>query len=228
MILVNLASAFAYPFKDPKWWLKALIAAVCNITGIGGLATMCYGLRVVRSAAHNQPLPEWEDWGQLFVDGLRICALGAGYALPGILCLILGSFLAFMLGPLGMLLLVVGVILLIVGAVRSTIAYMFLVPEGGSLSDAFQFSNVTKILNNNTGTVVLFLLFVAITNFFFNLVCGFSVNILLMHVIDSPQAVNFISSALLSPLILFITAALYAQIMAKVMPYALDGGISQE
>ena len=219
---MNLATAFAYPFKDSKWWLKALIAAICNITIIGGLATMGYGLRVVRNAAHNKPLPEWDDWGGLFIDGLRVSALGAGYALPGTLLLVLGIFMSMFLGPLGIIAVLVGGILLLLGALRSTIAYMFLVPEGGSLSDCFAFSTVSAVLKNNQGTVFLFLVFVALTNIFFNFICSVSINILLLQVIDSPEIVNYISSALLSPLVLFITAALYAQIMAKVMPGALD------
>ena len=219
---MNLAAAFAYSFKDPKWRLKALIAAICNFTGIGALATMGYGLRVVRRAAHDQPLPEWDDWGQLFIDGLRVMVLGAGYALPGVLCLMLANFFGFIMGPIAILFVIVGIILLIMGVVRSAIAYMFLVPEGGSLGDCFQFSAVSGILNKNTGTVLLFLVFVAITNLFFNMICSFSVNILLLQIIENPQVVSYITNTLLSPLVLFVTAALYAQIMAKIMPDALD------
>ena len=70
--------------------------------------------------------------------------------------------------------------------------------------------------------MLLFLVLVGITNIFFNLICSVSINSLLLQAIDNPGIVKYISNALLSPLVLFITAALYAQIMAKVLPGALD------
>jgi hypothetical protein len=46
-----------------------------------------YGFRIMRGAARGEPptLPEWDNWGDLFVDGLRVALVGIVYLLPVLL-----------------------------------------------------------------------------------------------------------------------------------------------
>lgn len=218
---MNLGTAFYYPFKDPKWWLKAFIACICSSLVVTAPCTVGYGLRTVRHAAHDQPLPEWKDWGGLFVDGLRVIALGLGYMLPALLLMIVTAVSAAFLGPLSLILGLIAMVLGIMGTVRSTIAYMFLVPENGTLSAAFDFGAVTSILHNHKWLITKFLIFIFITNAFFKLVCNFSLTLVFSQIMPE-WAANYLALSILSPLILFITAALYAQVMHKLSPVSLD------
>ncbi len=82
------ASAAAFDFvaslrvvtDDPAWLRKLLVGSLVTLFGILVLPLpllIGYQLRVVRNTARGdaRPIPEWEDWGGLFMDGLRVLAL---------------------------------------------------------------------------------------------------------------------------------------------------------
>lgn len=86
-----LSDAFTYT-KEGVWgntnrWLKLIIAIICL-----GLPFNGYIMRVYRGA---KPAPDVDEWGTLFIDGLRLLAVGIVYALPLIIVwmLIFGSML---------------------------------------------------------------------------------------------------------------------------------------
>jgi hypothetical protein len=57
--------------------------------------------RITQENAEPQ-LPEWDDWGKLFVDGLKLTAAGLIYALPVILLFMLGYAFYFLPALLSM------------------------------------------------------------------------------------------------------------------------------
>jgi hypothetical protein len=73
-----LDDAFAYTkqgvFENANRWLKLIIAILCL-----GIPMNGYVMRIYRSA---QPAPEVDNWGSLFVDGLKLMIVGLGYAIP--------------------------------------------------------------------------------------------------------------------------------------------------
>jgi uncharacterized protein DUF4013 len=89
---------FRFPFDDPRWKNKALIggAMVFAATAVSfpffflHLPVMGYGLRIMKRTAHGEApsLPEWDQWGELFLDGLKQLAVYFVYTLP--LSLIIG------------------------------------------------------------------------------------------------------------------------------------------
>ncbi len=84
-----LGDAFAYA-KEGVWgnvnrWLKLVLAILCL-----GLPFNGYIMRVYRGA---KPAPEVDQWGTLFVDGLKLLAVGIVYAIPLII------LWAFIYGP---------------------------------------------------------------------------------------------------------------------------------
>jgi len=73
-----LGDAFTYT-KEGVWgnmnrWLKLILAVLCL-----GLPFNGYVMRVYRGAT---PAPDVDRWGTLFVDGLKLLAVGIVYALP--------------------------------------------------------------------------------------------------------------------------------------------------
>jgi hypothetical protein len=100
---MDIGLSLSFPFQDEEWVRKIAIGAVIVLVGIITfgivlLPLMGWGLEVMRRLIRDQypVLPEWQDFGQLFVDGLKLFALSFVWALPIILvsaCLgVLGAF----------------------------------------------------------------------------------------------------------------------------------------
>ena len=88
---------FTFVFQDPRWLTKILIGGLF-ILGIiilvGPLFAMGYCARLVRNvvAGKSQPLPEWDDLGEYFAEGLRLFVIGLLYAIPVMIiaCVLIG------------------------------------------------------------------------------------------------------------------------------------------
>ena len=99
---IDFGRSFSYVSEDPDWLKKVLIG------GLFGLASMLlvgipfvlgYFSRTLRNvAAGTRPeLPEWDDLGGIFEDGLRLTAVYLLYTLGVVL--VLGVFAAALLVP---------------------------------------------------------------------------------------------------------------------------------
>ena len=67
--------------KNTNRWLKLMLALICL-----GIPFNGYVLRVYRGA---NPAPEVDTWGTLFIDGLKMLAIGLVYLLPLMLSMLL-------------------------------------------------------------------------------------------------------------------------------------------
>lgn len=93
---MDLGKAFTFVFEDDEWITKILIAAAILLLGtlfswllliplilavalLGG-----YGVEIIRMVLRGEvdKLPEWDDWGALIADGLKVIVIGIVYALP--------------------------------------------------------------------------------------------------------------------------------------------------
>lgn len=100
----DLKLLFAYPFQDPKWKDKFLIGSVIAFAGyiipiLPFLLIYGYMAEVIRGViATGQPtLPEWDDWGKYFKDGLKLFGVVFVWLLPLIILLLL-ALLVFFIG----------------------------------------------------------------------------------------------------------------------------------
>jgi hypothetical protein len=73
-----LDDAFAYTkqgvFENANRWLKLIIAILCL-----GIPMNGYVMRIYRG---EHPTPEVDNWGTLFVDGLKLMIVGLIYTIP--------------------------------------------------------------------------------------------------------------------------------------------------
>ena len=93
---MDIGRAFSFVFEDENWIVKILIAAAILLAGVvfswvliiplllafvlvGG-----YSVEITRRVIRGNPdeLPEWDDWGRFFGDGLKVWVIGIVYALP--------------------------------------------------------------------------------------------------------------------------------------------------
>lgn len=73
----DFAKPFSYVFDDPEWLTKILIGGLFYIAGffiVGWFFILGYVARTTRNiiAGHPRPLPEWENLGDYFNEGLRL------------------------------------------------------------------------------------------------------------------------------------------------------------
>ncbi len=86
---MNLEKAFKFPFKGENWVKNLLIAAGLILTGIGSFIVAGYGLEIIRSMADKKSddveLPEWTNFGENVIDGLKMIVVMLVWMAPLIL-----------------------------------------------------------------------------------------------------------------------------------------------
>lgn len=173
---MDIGKAFGYVFDDDQWITKILVAAAILAVGIlfswllliplilAVLLLNGYGIEITRRVINgvSPVLPEWDNWGELLMDGLKLFVIQIIYALPIILvgvCLgalagitaedsqdVSSMFSAFS-GCLNFL-------WSIVLALFLPAAVAFFVAKG-EVSAAFQFGDVFNFVRENFGTYVV-------------------------------------------------------------------------
>lgn len=101
---------FTFPFTDPDWKNKFLIGSGLLfgsfvIPLLPMLPVFGYAARIVRQTTEGDTgepykLPEWDDWNELFVDGLRLFGANFVLTLPIALVMMVGWGM-YMVGMLG-------------------------------------------------------------------------------------------------------------------------------
>lgn len=85
---MDVGRAFRFVFEDRDWVAKLLLGGVILLIPIFGVFALTgYMIAVIRRVlnADPNPLPDWSELGQRFVDGLLVSVAGLVYALPGLL-----------------------------------------------------------------------------------------------------------------------------------------------
>ena len=92
----------AYPFRDPKWGNKLLVGSAVLLAGfivpvVPALFVMGYFARILRQAIADGEwrLPEWDEWGHMLTDGLKLLGASLVYSLPAIVLMMVAFGLSF-------------------------------------------------------------------------------------------------------------------------------------
>lgn len=103
----DFAKPFTYVFEDPNWLRKILMGGLFTIAivffFIGLPFILGYYAKTTRNilAGEPRPLPEWEDLGAYFSEGLRLVGVAIVWALPVIVLWMLVAIPAGMMTALG-------------------------------------------------------------------------------------------------------------------------------
>ncbi len=166
---MDIGSSFTYMFEDDNWIKKIVIGGVVSLIPIVNFAAIGYLIQVIRNARDGQPLPlpEWDQFGQYFMDGLRIFVIFLVWAIPIIVlaCLqgIGGAILAdnqdqataysIISACLSCLSALWGLVL---GILYPAILIRY--AEVGELMAGFRFSEIFDLIRSNVGNYVIVML----------------------------------------------------------------------
>ena len=96
----SLTTLFKFPFHNKELRSRFVVGMVLHFANVvipilPSIFISGYMLRVMRQAIRGEALnlPAWDDWGGLFMDGLRRMVVSLVYTLPGILILTGGMVL---------------------------------------------------------------------------------------------------------------------------------------
>jgi hypothetical protein len=170
--LMDIGKSFSYPFEDKQWVSKMGLGAVISLVPILNFAMTGYMIQIVRNLMDDvqEPLPNWDDLGKKFKDGVMLVLAGLVYALPVILlsCLPLGILtipaalsgngdtqgIADALTGVGSVLLVgMSCLFVVYGLVLSVIFPAIYVnyAKEGTFASCFQLREVFSMIGKNAG-----------------------------------------------------------------------------
>lgn len=178
---MDIGSSFTYMFEDESWIKKILIGGIVSLVPIVNFAAMGYVVEVIRNVRDGRPtpLPEWDQFGQMWMSGLWLFVIFLVYSIPiiilacisGIATAALGTALEgasadAVGGAMGIISICLSFLMglwgLVIGVLSPAIVIRF--AETGQFNSAFQFGEVLNVVKANVGSyvIVLILLWVAI------------------------------------------------------------------
>jgi hypothetical protein len=174
---MDIGSSFSYMFQDEDWIKKILIGGVVGIIPIVNFAAIGYMIQVIRNVRDGQalPLPEWDQFGKFFVDGLWIFLIFLVWAIPIILvaCLqgigtaVLAEASEDAANALGIVSACFSCLMVLWSLVMAAVSPAILIrySEVGEFMTGFQFSEILGIIRANIGNYIIVILLIWVASF---------------------------------------------------------------
>jgi len=173
---MDIGSSFTYMFEDENWIKKLLIGGIVTIIPIVNFAALGYLVQVIRNTrdGHPTPLPEWDQFGAYFMDGLWIFLIILVYMIPVILLACLQGIGTAALGSNKDAESVVGILSACFSCLMGlwSLVFAVLVPailiryaEVGEFMAGFRFSEVFSVITANIGSYIVVLLLMWVASF---------------------------------------------------------------
>jgi hypothetical protein len=171
---MDIGRTITFVFDDEEWLKKVLIGGCLMLLPIvGQLMAMGYGLEIARRVVkgHPQPLPEWEEWGQIAMDGLMSMVISFVWGLPLALvstCLAIpfvfisngddgGAIFWILISCFSLLIILLA---LLVALVSPAAVVHYAVT--GEFGKAFQFREIIAMVRQNLGAYLMVMLVVVV------------------------------------------------------------------
>lgn len=170
---MDIGRGIAYIFEDNDWIKKVAIGGLISLVPIFNFATYGYYLQVLRQimAGNELPLPEWDELGEKWMNGLVLMLIMFVWALPAVILMgfsIVPLLLAALSGQgdnqtagfaaLGgmMIFMALGGIYLLLMAFVSPAIVLNYAREGG-FGSGFRFGQIFSYITANIGGYVTLL-----------------------------------------------------------------------
>jgi hypothetical protein len=103
--LEGVKKAVFFPFRGEKWGIKVLIGSALSFASfiipiVPAIPMFGYFGQIMKRIIvqdEDPELPEWNDWGTLFLDGIKLFGAVLIYLLPALILMICGSILFMVL-----------------------------------------------------------------------------------------------------------------------------------
>jgi hypothetical protein len=166
---MDVGTSFTYMLKQPGGIVKILIGGLLLIIPIfGACVVLGYMLRTTRGiAAGDEQLPDWGDWGDLFVKGLIAIVAVFIYSIP--------AMILARLGTLGALLSMVWYIAMWVALPAAILRYAVTENFGAF----FEFSAIIDFIKANASNYILAIVLCLVAGF----LSGFGLILLIIGVL---------------------------------------------
>ena len=229
---MDISKALTFFLKDDRWLVKLLVGTIIlffSFLIIPSFFFIGYMVELVRNVMDDvdYPLPEWDNWGQLFKEGFALFLVGLVYTIPVwlLMCCSLLLFIpgAALEGELSNAFVGMGIVAIMALTCLMTlflVAYALISPaltiqytREEEIAACFRLNEIAAITRNHIGDVLL------------SLVVIFGLSMVLSLVFIVPILgwfVAFGASVYLS----FVMSHLYGQIGAKIEGNAHDSGIT--
>jgi hypothetical protein len=174
---MDIGKSLTYMFEDDRWVVKLLIGTglvILSFLIIPIFFVQGYMVKIVRNMLDGleKPLPEWEDWGKLFMDGLYLTIAGLVYSAPIWLLMICGTavFLpagltegdlsSTMAAAGGISFMLIACLAMILGILIALLypAITVQYAHEDNLGACFRFSEIIAMTRENLGDVIIALL----------------------------------------------------------------------
>ena len=228
---MDIGKSFSFQFEDNQWVSKLGLGAVITMVPILNFAWSGYMVELLRNVMNGtaQPLPNWDDIGKRFMDGLILTVAGLVYALPMliVICLPMGFMvvpaimsgnrdlesLANALASAGSILFLCLLCVFMVYALVLSVIYpaiLIVFAREGTLASCFKFREVFDIISKNMSPFL--------TAWGVSIAAGFGISL----VVGVAQAIlNFIpcigqlAALVLSIGIIVYTSTVYAHLFGQ-------------
>jgi hypothetical protein len=173
---LNIERAFKYPLSDPNWISKVLIGALISLIPFVNFMAFGYFLKCIRniSEGNDETLPEWTDFGALFLNGAVMVGINLIYIMPYLTCMGIsiavmalgvtagsghnndgGLIAVIMLAPMFMWIFTL-IYILALSLVLPAIIYLY--ATRGDFRSAFNFSEIIAFIKGNLVSYIVMLL----------------------------------------------------------------------
>lgn len=175
----DFAKPFSFVFEDPDWIKKIAIGGLMYLAAffiVGIFFILGYCARLARNVVEGvaRPLPEWDDLGEYFTEGLKLFLVMLAYFLPFLLIIailiggtaLMGTFAED--NPMtgcaiaAVFLLLVPLYLIVAIITPAALIYAMVTRDA---SAAFDFSRIWHFIKANVGNYALAIAVYLIANF---------------------------------------------------------------
>lgn len=174
--IMDIGKSISFVFEDEQWLQKVLIGGLILLAtifffwtviglfiGIGLL--MGYGVDVLKNVRRGDPhpLPEWDNWGDKIVKGIKLMFIFFIWAIPVVIVLIPTTLLGSLTDPndsgvlVGLLITCLSCLMVLYSIILTVLSPAIIIKfaENERVVDAFDFAEIFSFTRENIGEIII-------------------------------------------------------------------------
>lgn len=190
----NIMDSIKYPLQD---WAKILILMVISIIPIVNFASGGYYLRIIKSTlAGVDEVPGFDDFGELFIDGIKMIIAYIIYMIVPLIIIIVGAFFlapagattsyaaATMFTGISLIVMLIGAIIAFIISIIAVMGIANMAYYDNELGAAFRFSEIMERISAiGWGSYIIWLIALVVVIMILGFIIGIIAGILMFILI---------------------------------------------